>query len=81
MGRLRQIMWYTSLAIWIGAIALWFQYNASRPDQPRPELGRIYELNTHGHIVYITFKEGLLLYGLMAIGFGGGIIVVASRRA
>jgi len=80
-GRLGQIVGFTSLTLWISALALWNAYAASRPEQPRPELGRIYELDTHGHVVYMTFKEGLLLYGLMAIGFGGLVsTIVASRR-
>jgi hypothetical protein len=52
-------------------------YDGSRPEAPNPKLGQVYELNTHGHIVYISFRDGLLFYGLMFVGAVGGITTVA----
>jgi hypothetical protein len=33
----------------------------TRPEYPRPEAGRIYALNEHGTIVYLTFLEHLIV--------------------
>jgi hypothetical protein len=57
-----------SLVIWFGAFGLWFQYDGTRPTTPQIESGRVYALNTHSHIVYLTMAECVRLYGLMAIG-------------
>src|SRR5207248_2143759 len=45
--------------------------------------GNIYELNTHGSYVYLTYGDRLRLYGAMGVGFGGNLalhrVVVAPR--
>jgi hypothetical protein len=34
-------------------------YAYTRPEKPQPEIGRVYPLNIHGTIVYLTKKEDL----------------------
>jgi RHS repeat-associated protein len=77
------ILAYVSLALWVIAGGLWYSYDRSRPSERRPETGAVFELNTHGHVVYITLAEAVRLYGLMAIGLGGLVLCIAfgQRRS
>jgi hypothetical protein len=43
----------------------------TRPEKPQPEIGRIYPLNIHGTVVYLTKKEDLQMKWL----FHGGTII------
>lgn len=61
------------IAIFLGAafvlcLGLWIylnnHYAYARPNKPQPEIGRIYPLNIHGTIVFLTEKEDLQLKGL-----------------
>jgi hypothetical protein len=36
-----------------------YHYAYTRPEKPQPEIGRIYPLNVHGTIVYLTKHEDL----------------------
>src|SRR5438132_1492508 len=71
------------LAGWIGMAMLvvtcslyyvWYDYAYTRPRVPRPDQGRIYALNTHGLVVYLTKEEQFRLYLLE----GTSIILVVS---
>jgi hypothetical protein len=56
----------------------WFLYDDTRPTVPNRVEGRVYEMNTHGHAVYLTLEESIRLYGLLTAGaicWGGGIWV------
>ena len=44
---------------------LWFQYVHTRPRFVQPEQGRVYALNNHGLIVYLTKDEQFRLDLLM----------------
>ena len=46
-----------ALAVWLGFIYLFLQYDATRPTVRRPEQGRVHTLNNHGHVVYLTGHE------------------------
>jgi hypothetical protein len=46
-----------SLTVWFSFIYLTFQYDATRPTVRKPEQGRVYGLNNHGHVVYLTAHE------------------------
>lgn len=35
---------------------------------PEPKIGKIYQLNTHGSIVYLTSNEHYFLYSLIFAG-------------
>jgi hypothetical protein len=60
-----------AVGLWFSSFFLWVYYNSHRPTVYHPEDGRIFPLETHGTIVYLTATEHYLLYGLMgaAIGF------------
>jgi hypothetical protein len=58
---------------------LFFQYQSTRPNHPRPDLGFVHALNNHGSYVYINDVEstGLsLLMGMFFAGFMFSLIVV-----
>jgi len=61
---------------------LFYQYQATRPSQPHPDLGLIHALNNHGSYAYLSDYDctGLAILSYMFfIGFGLGIIVVKKR--
>jgi hypothetical protein len=64
-----------AVVVWFTSMQLWTHYGDTRPRIPEPDAGRIYQLNTHGSIAYLTRPEELLLYGLMLIA---GISFVAA---
>jgi hypothetical protein len=78
--RFLKILGACSFALWFSAMGVFFYYDATRPEALNPELGQIYELNNHGHVVYVSFRDGLLFYGLMFIGAVGGITTFAIGR-
>jgi hypothetical protein len=57
-----------AVAVWLSAFVLFFHYQATRPVLSRPDVGRIYAWNNHGHIVYLTHSEQSNLYVLGGIG-------------
>jgi len=72
-----RILGWVSMAIWFGGIGLWFQYDWTRPTTPDQQTGRIYALNTHSHVVYLTRAESNWLNGVLATGFISGFIAIA----
>ena len=54
-----------SLLLALGDFWLWNQYARSLPIVENLAEGRLYPLNTHGHIVYLTRFEHTLLYALI----------------
>jgi hypothetical protein len=62
--RLVAVLRWTFLSVWVlSATVLWYHYAGTRPKNPQPETGNIYELNTHGSVAYLTFGDCLRLYG------------------
>jgi hypothetical protein len=57
----------TALTLFGAAIYITLLYANTRPTSPRPELGRIYSLNTHGTVVYLTHVENLTQIGLFTV--------------
>jgi hypothetical protein len=55
----------------VGVFALWEEYAFTRPTFPQPSQGRTYDLNTHGHIVFLTLRElsSLYMLGLIGVAF------------
>jgi len=64
----RQLSAIVALVSWTASFALWYHYAFTRSDVRQPESGRIFPLNTHGSVVYLTAHERFLLYGLMIVG-------------
>lgn len=70
-------------AAWFTAMFLWQYYDASRPRFPDPSAGRIYRLETHGSIAYLTRRENLFLYALIltaAVSFVAGACVEIFKK-
>jgi hypothetical protein len=55
-----------SLCTWFSSVFVWLYFDANRSRVARPESGRIFPLNTHGSVVYLTAGEHHFLYGLMS---------------
>ena len=53
---------------WFTSMCLWMHYDSTRSHTPEPTAGRIYRLETHGSIVYLTRSEEIILYALMTTG-------------
>ena len=73
--------WLTrgGIAVWFLALPLAMYLDGTRPTTADPLLGRIYELNNHGHVVYLTLREKTLFFAVM---FGGlGMALVGVGRA
>jgi hypothetical protein len=70
---LSRLLGVAALASWLGFIALTLQYDASRPNVEQPKQGRIYPLNNHSHVVFITALEKFWLNAL--VGLGGLLLV------
>jgi len=64
----KQLSAIVALVSWAASFVLWYHYAFTRSDVRQPESGRIYPLNTHGSVVYLTSHECFLLYGLMVVG-------------
>ena len=57
-----------SLGFWTASFILWYHYAFTRPAVRQPGAGRVYPLDTHGTVVYLTSHEHFLLYSLMVVG-------------
>ena len=58
---------------WFGYLGLQLQYAFTRPTSMQPGLGRLYALETHGSVVYLTHNEVFLLHTLGETA--GGLVV------
>jgi len=54
-----------SLVIALADLWLWNRYAATFPSLADATAGRVYPLNTHGHIVFLTTAEHTRLYALI----------------
>jgi hypothetical protein len=70
-ARQRVVRWLgiLGLALWFGGTYVFLSFFGTRPHFPEPDLGRVYELNNHGDIVYLTLAEQVQVYGTMGAGF------------
>ncbi|MHC2255801.1 hypothetical protein ACVILK_005493 [Bradyrhizobium embrapense] len=59
-----------AVVFWLSSFLIWHYYDAQRSTTYLPEAGRIFPLNTHGSIVYLTTGEHHFLCGLTAAGVG-----------
>jgi hypothetical protein len=63
-----KIMVRLGAAIYFGYWCLWLQFASTRPSSSSPD--RVYALNTHGTVAYLTHNEEMLLYGLEVLAAG-----------
>ena len=52
------------IVCWISFLCLSLQYGFTRPTSKQPGQGRLYALNIHGRVAYLTHHEILNLYVL-----------------
>jgi len=78
--RLLKLAGTCSLATWLSAAGVFLHFDATRPEAPNRELGQIYELNNHGHVFYVSFRDGVLFYGLMLVGITGIFTTLVIER-
>ena len=64
---------------WFSFLGLYLYYGFSRPTSEQPESGRLYVLNTHGHVAYLTRQEITNLHLLQGVGVG--LFLVAGAMA
>ena len=60
---------FLALAVWLFHTYVWYRFDGSRPSEPDRLSGRIYALNTHGHIVFLSRDESRELAGLTIAAF------------
>ncbi len=77
LGWLCLLFWFSFCGLYI-----WFDFN--RPHTADASIGRIYSINNHGSIAYLTLGEVTLLYGLagvsLILALGLFCIDAATRR-
>ena len=74
--KLAGFLGFFALAVWFFHFYVWYQYDGSRPIHRDSSAGRIFPLNTHGHVVYLTKGEDQKLAGLTALAFGSFVLAV-----
>lgn len=57
-----------ALCFWFSWFFVWKYFDAHESKVAQPDSGRVYPLNTHGSIVYLTPVEHYVLYSLMSAG-------------
>jgi hypothetical protein len=67
--RMAMVFCGLAVAIWMSAMAFSSHYDGTRPSHPDYGTGRLYALNNHSHVVYLTRDEDRLLTGLMFLPF------------
>ncbi len=82
-----KVVGWLGVMAWVGFIGLSVHYNYTRPTSPQPSQERIYSLNEHGHIAYLTHSEqqnlNLLFWSavvLIAAAFVVGTIAKRRQR-
>lgn len=73
---LKLISGVLALGVWFSSFFLWEYFDAHKPNIAEPSRGRIYPLNTHGSIVYLSQGEHYALYGLVAAGATFFLLVI-----
>ena len=69
-----------ALIMWFSFFGLYLYYDATRSTVGRPAEGRIYELNNHGHRVYLTRQERFGLRGLEGCSVAAFAVAFALGR-
>jgi hypothetical protein len=72
------ILGFFALAIWFSNVYIWLEYDRSRPLLPDASVGRVYPLNSHGHVVYLTQNENSRLTRLTILAvilFGIAVLI------
>jgi hypothetical protein len=68
MNSLKLVVGVLALGFWFSSFFVWKYFDANGLRIPDLQSGKIYPLNTHGSVVYLTCHEHYFLYGLMLAG-------------
>jgi hypothetical protein len=73
------------LFAFLAGIVLFTQFSSTRPREPRPNEGRVYQLNNHGTVVYLTYDEHALIeamhYMSWMAALGGTLLIYTKRKS
>lgn len=61
------------VVIFLAFIGLQYRFNYTRTTTKQPDAGRVYPLDVHGHVVYLTYGEERTL-NLLSWSAGGFIL-------
>lgn len=64
----KAILGTVTLCVWFSSFVVWKYFDGHGAKAAEPDNGRVYPLNTHGSVVYLTFGERYLLYALISAG-------------
>jgi hypothetical protein len=72
-----------AFVLWFSGMYAFFSFLATRPELPDPGSGRVYQLNNHGDIAYVTLSEIGPVHGLLAAGGACMLaaILIGRRKA
>jgi hypothetical protein len=76
---LAKILIRVGVFAWFGFLALYTYYGFSRPVSKQTDSGRLYVLDTHGHVAYLTLAEVHNLHHLRDAATG--LVVAAVTMA
>jgi hypothetical protein len=65
---LKLVFGVLALCSWFASFFLWKYFDAHRTRVAQPDNGRVYSLNTHGSVVYLTSGEHYFVYSLIGAG-------------
>lgn len=68
MNSLKLVVGVLALGFWFSSFFVWKYFAAHGLRTPDPQSGKIYLLDTHGSVVYLTSHEHYFLYGLIIAG-------------
>lgn len=68
MNSLKLVVGVLALGFWFSSFFVWKYFDAHGLRTPDPPSGKIYPLDTHGSVVYLTSHEHYFLYGFIFAG-------------
>jgi hypothetical protein len=68
MNSLKLIAGVLALGFWSSSFFVWKYFDVHGLRTPDSQSGKIYPLDTHGSVVYLTSREHYFLYGLILAG-------------
>lgn len=77
MNTLKLISGVLALCFWVSSFFVWKYFDAHLLKTAEVASGRVYPLNTHGSVVYLTSGEHYFLYGLIFAGIVFFLLAIA----
>jgi len=76
MNSLKFIAGVLALGFWFSSFFVWQYFDAHGVRTSDPQSGKIYPLDTHGSVVYLTYSEHYFLYGLILAGIAFFLLTI-----